>query len=471
MNHAKAKADFKRAVHALLAAYERINRPGGPLPFQGADVNPPLEHSTREDFLDGFIEALGWTLGAAGDVVEEARIKADTTTYMDYLGVSADERYPVLIIEAKAWGMPFVASRRGSGVGGVESVELIIRTIMHVRNGGGSASSPAIKLWHEYIEQVHGYVRDLKEQYSHDVARVLLSSGQWLVIFVRPVVSFLGDAAVESDDIVIVHKNEYVARSSEIFELLGRHRLADSPPKTLRPAQLKSYVSAVDVVALYHAMVIKFESSGSSRFTPRPLVLAYPAVLVQRTDGVLLTVLGQEEGIALDSRDTSGHLDEVDDAANALIAVCCDELGVNIDAAGVDRFPGFPQKASAALSEGSAFVGDVDEVPDEWLLVTGTEAHYLRRTPAVDACRFHSWAACSGIGKGVGRSALAARSVANPRAFFVDEEDHHCAHQDVLDWREVRCHIEPIDERLCCQACVYLNVCWSNDEAARLPCG
>lgn len=40
-----------------------------------------------------------------------------------------------------------------------------------------------------------------------------------------------------------------------------------------------------------------------------------------------------------------------------------------------------------------------------------------------------------------------------------------------LGRREDRCLIQAIDSRTCCQACVFLEQCWTAEEQAALPCG
>jgi hypothetical protein len=46
------------------------------------------------------------------EMVEEARAQGDTTLFLflDYLGVNPDFRVPLLIVEGKAWGKPFVTA-------------------------------------------------------------------------------------------------------------------------------------------------------------------------------------------------------------------------------------------------------------------------------------------------------------------------------------------------------------------------
>ena len=105
---------------------------------------------------------------------------------------------------------------------------------------------------------------------------------------------------------------------------------------------------------------------------------------------------------------------------------------------------------------------------NEWLVATGSAEHYLLAEPRVQDCRFHSWAECGA--HAAQQSAVSVRSV-DPRAFFTDAQAHHCAHQGVLDRRHGRCLIQAVDSRTCCQACVYLDQCWTPAERAALPCG
>ncbi|TCG01026.1 hypothetical protein BZM26_09720 [Paraburkholderia strydomiana] len=80
--------------------------------FAGAEAGDPHEHTTRVHFLDELVELLGWSLGLGGDMAEEARLKGETTTFMDYLGVRADNNAPALLIEAKAWDKAFPEPRK-----------------------------------------------------------------------------------------------------------------------------------------------------------------------------------------------------------------------------------------------------------------------------------------------------------------------------------------------------------------------
>lgn len=472
MNRLQESAEFRAEVKALLDDVDRSKERGAPPSYDGSPDDDFLEHTTRRYFLDKLVGALGWTLGSTGDMAEEARIKAETTTYMDYLGVTELDRLPVVIIEAKAWGTPFIAPKRTAQGRKVEHLELLLKTVANVRARGQAADSPATAMWHGFIEQVWGYVRDLKEVHGHSVQRVALTSGQWIVVFTDPVKTLLS-GFIDASDFLIVHRDQYVERSDELLSLLGRRALVAHRPRMLRPAQLQSYAKGADVAAMFHAIYVRFEASGSAKFQLRPRVITYPALVVQRGDGVLLAVVPDQEDLALGKGNLEEHFDGVDAMAAELLRQCCSELSVTMTPSALARFPGFPQRAGRGGIEGpmAAMIEDQPDAPDEWLLVTGDRTHYLRRRPLVDPCGFHAWGSCRVIGKAAGASAIGVRSVKDPRTFFTDNEQHHCAHQDVIDRREQRCVIAPIDQRVCCQVCTYTDVCWDKDELGRLPCG
>lgn len=80
-------------------------------PYSKERKNTLLEHHTRILFFDRLLTILGWRLGARGNVAEEARIKAETTRFMDYVGLKEETKAPLMIFEAKAREKPFVSAR------------------------------------------------------------------------------------------------------------------------------------------------------------------------------------------------------------------------------------------------------------------------------------------------------------------------------------------------------------------------
>lgn len=466
MNRLTLRNTFKRGLGDLLDAIEReLARPQRD-PF--AELDPsrrPHEHDTRMLFVDELLGHLGWRLGGGGNVLEEARLQSLTTKFMDYVGVVDIIREPLLLVEAKAWDKPAI-SARGEGQY-ADQATLLVAAIQHIRQGKAKDISPIIGEWDDYLRQVCGYVRTLKEQYGHDLPRAVIISGEWMVVFRTPVETFLH--AARPDDISIFTRAQFKLRAGEIFELLHRSALTEDSPVPLRPAQLRQYLEFSDVSGAFQGLHVHFERTGSSLFVRRPRILIYPALFVARKDEAIYTVIDDDTPVELDYRKENDgfetlvpHLELIHARSSALIEICGAELGGALSLADLPTFPGFRNGGVA-----KSLVGELPEA-DEWLVATGRATHFLLAEPRTQGCRFHSWAACGD--DAAMESAISARTV-DPPAFFVDNQRHHCAHQVVQDRREGRCLIQPIDSRTCCQACVFLDHCWTEDELAALPCG
>ncbi|RNJ42407.1 hypothetical protein B5V01_08075 [Mesorhizobium erdmanii] len=480
MNRGLAENAFRTGVEELLATIARERAPDAVDPYAGAGDQTLHEHDTRIFFFDTLLSLLGWELGAGGNVVEEARIKAGTTKFVDYVGVNANTRAPALILEAKAWDKPIITGK-GDWVGKTKA-ELIVAAIKHLKAGGSRGEAPVAGEWHDYLEQLAGYVCTFKDNYGHSVPSAVLASGQWLVIFTAPVATFC-DASFNDGQFLLIELRDYVAQAHLIFERMARVALADTAPQRIYSSQLPNYVTPNNLKAAYHGLLVRYEKSGAPQIGQLPRILLYPALFVERDDHALFTVIDASAPILLQkTRLENGeevlgpHIDEVAAAARALLQSCSAELGISITPGPCNAFRGFPAPsvvAASGLSLGQPqklFVRPMRATSDQWLAVTGDLPHYLLADPVL-ACRFHSWSECHASNHAIGASAVGSPSIEAPRALFADTMAHHCAHRVVDHRRENRCHIRPIDSRTCCRACAYQDICWSAAEAAALPCG
>jgi hypothetical protein len=248
---------------------------------------------------------------------------------------------------------------------------------------------------------------------------------------------------------------------------------------------LGHYVSGASLTAAFHAVLVNYEKSGIEIFLPRPRIQIYPALLVLRDDDALFTVIDQEDPIEMNLiEDDAGnqslfaHIAEVTEISHELLRRCSDEIGEGLVAFSLDDFPGFPNLPIAEDRINSAppgglraeFVKPFRTRADQWLVATGELTHFMVHQPRV-ACGFHTWSACHAVGRQIGDSAINTRITESPRSFFTDDQVYHCAHQTVQDRRQVRCHIAPIDMRICCRACGFQDICWPAHELEKLPCG
>ena len=468
MNPSAAENKFRVGLNRILADIVGEN----------AKDKAIREHETRVFFLDRLLDLLGWNLRVEGNVVQEAKIRAGTTKFVDYVGFNEKTRAPVLILEAKAWGKPVITGRGEKREW--RKPRLIVEAVKHVNAGGSKKSSPVTVEWHEHLSQLSRYVRNFWEN-QHEVPRAVLSSGEWLLVFIEPVSTFCY-GEVNDDQFRLFERKNYIKDAREIFKLLARVNLVDVAPASIRSSQLGHYVSEADFISAYHGVLICYEESGTHLFPRRPRILVYPSVIVQRQGGALFTVIDAEAPIQMQiSRTANGeeslgpHLEAVSTAAKKLLQSCSAELGLPLEPADLADFPGFPMESAidfGGLASGEPrkhFVKPIDPF-NNWLAVTGRHTHYIQERPK-DVCSFHAWAACNEIGQAIGLNAVNSPATGQLRSFFVDGQPYHCAHRVVIDRRDRRCCIQAIDARTCCKGCVYHDTCWSPEDISNLPCG
>ncbi|MDE0422425.1 MAG: hypothetical protein OXK76_16295 [Gammaproteobacteria bacterium] len=446
-------------------------------PFgSGFDEAPKNERETRAWFHDRLLALLGWDLGIGGDIIQETRVKDGSRYFIDYVGLKTQQPpAPVLLLEAKPWGQPWVAART-AGQSTPSSADLIVAGLQHVSAGGQKDTAPVNTLWHDHLEQASDYANAVYASGANDVSRLILSSGDWMVVFTQPIATFVDRKRVDASHVELFAVADYVKHGRRIFELLSRWSLADQIPFALRVGQLGSYLAPDIEYSVYHGVHVTYQVSGSELFARVPRILVYAAIVFERDDGTTVSVIDEKADELPGSTEESNgrlrdHLTIVASHASALLHRCSDEMGRELKPGELSRFGSFPRDNVFDEGVGRKVVKPLKMAPDEWLFVTGQKTHFLRERPSVEACRFHEWRKARDSGNGIGPGAVNTPCVVETRAFFVDGEAHHCAHQVVVDRRWARCQIAPLDGRVCCRACVYERVCWANDEIAALPCG
>jgi hypothetical protein len=439
---------------------------------------------TRRFVIDLLLAALGWDVHALNrQIVEEARTHGQKTLFLDYLGVTLEARIPLMIFEAKAWAKPLInASALGRDQQGSRNTaslrDLIVAGLQHCKSRAPDGESPVTAEWTEWLGALLKYVKAIHAESGHIVSRVAISSGQWLVVFSDPEAIFLKEGNIPDAAIRVFVGPEIIEKSDEIFDLIARWVVTEDVPAYIRPSQLPSFTTSAEIIRAYRALWVTREAQGP-HFQVHPQVILNVALVVERRDGILLTVLDDQlEHLALpcDYARLSEHLRGVAALSNLLVDLVQKEIGVELIPASIQLFPGF--RPAGFRSHGTiraspatrSLVKSWTQRADEFLLVLGADTHYLRAAPDVHDCVFHDWGECRVQHQSQGSGPVLARSV-SPAAFFFSGEGHHCAHRIVHDRREGRCQIQPFEQFLCCRACVLQSYCWPGDELQRLPCG
>ena len=143
MNEAQLRNQFRWDLSMLMDDIVRFIECGIINSYSKDSAKTLHEHDTRILFFDRLLTSLGWRLGAHGNVQEEARIKADTTRFMDYVGINQETKTPLMIFEAKAWDVPFVSARNPEDKARDE--DLIVMAIRHILNDKAGADQTGFK--------------------------------------------------------------------------------------------------------------------------------------------------------------------------------------------------------------------------------------------------------------------------------------------------------------------------------------
>jgi hypothetical protein len=469
-------ARFKDELAKHIADMAHHQALSAPVGYTGEELDPPLEHTVRIHFLDHLLRALGWKMET---VVEEARVKSDTTLFIDYLGVHLQQKIPVLIFEAKAWDKPFVRAV-ASGAKRAAPDVLLAKALTFIRDGEGER--PVTVEWIEWLSTLRDYVRNLQSQSGHLVSKVAISSGQWLVIFTDTRNAFIDDIAIDPSPILVFKTQEFVVGSDDIYKQLAYDALVRDIPSPLRPTRLSAYIAASDVRRVFHAIVVTWQESGSDAVFDRfPQIIVNPAAVVERADGALLHVTDHELGhefVPTDPERLDEHFARMRTKAHQLLRSISDALGDVFATSNIDVFPGFsetPTRGSssglvpAPIESGVNFLWRFPASAREFLLVTGAAPHFLLDQPSFGTCLGHDWTACSAAGHAQGTGPVLASSI-NPKAYFQTGVLQHCAHRAIHDRRADRCYLGGFENFLCCKACLYKDACWPEPQIPALPC-
>jgi len=476
VNEAEGLAAFKEVLERLVDSATRNMKPAA-IDAYIAETDGPIEvqeATTRTQFLDDVLDALGWSRGVAGDLGEEVRLKGDTTVFVDYLGTA---RYlepgkatpvPLLLVEAKAWGKPYIGQRPTTTPFTIEA--LLIAGVDHVRGGGVKAKSPLRSDWHEHLVQISTYVQRLAQIDGHKLRRVVLTSGDWLLIFDDAHEAFV-KGNLSADQFVIMPVQDYVRRSNELYLKLSKACLGQEMPDWVTAAQAPNVMPGNKVAAAYLAAQMTHVQYGSGRVGQTPLISVVPHVILVDSAGRQLSVFANApQSLELTGRNLDDHLNRTRETGLAVLADCAAALDVALTPSPLSDYPGLPQHWRQAPTF-DAFIAPVQNQRAEWTVVTGDDGHFLLAAPLVEHCAFHRWDASHQAGHPAGTGAINMAAIEKPRTLFVDGDAHHCAHAGMLALRRKRCRISPFEQRLCCQACRFLDDCFPADERAAMPCG
>lgn len=269
--------DFKDRVK-LIRADEARSLAKGDL-RERVSVDDLLEHRTRRHVIDPMLRALGWDLADPGQITEEARSwdENNDRLYFDYLGLSR-QLSPVLMVEAKGVDADGPRRPRKTPPNGHDMAALVAEALRLLHTG--EAPNGLLQQWIDWLTSLRTYVRSIEPEKRVTLQRVVITSGQWLIVFANPVATLVTDANPDAADIrCFVSFEDIQERHGQLYQLLARPRLVNTLPLVLDLPEALGLLDPAAIEALYRGVVVTTKLSGAER-SPYPTRTVYPAIIL-----------------------------------------------------------------------------------------------------------------------------------------------------------------------------------------------
>ena len=450
-----------------------------------------LEFHARQYVVNSLLAALNWRMNLTADeglpnLLPEVPVTSSETgriLFLDYFGREITTSEPLLIVETKrpSSGLPRIADPAELVPGRYATQEELRRYLARVVSRGLQGEQLR-EDWSDWLSKLREYVRSVCKRASRAPRRVVVTNGDWLIIFLDPEDAFLGTHDTPDPDRIVVFENYEVLVEDEAGALL-RHLeywAVSDRPLSIRASEVVFYLTGDQVDRAMHGIRLRYSQEPRNYGDP-PAIWVAPVLFLRSNSGswLLIDEPPTEYRIPERYRDLKKHLTAVQAAAKGLLGQVATALNSCPRLSSLSEH--YDDKPSFA-----GLRGVTEEAPDRYIVATGRETHYLLPTPSVPNCPYHDWLLSNK--ESVASSHLVERST-SPRAYFVSGELHHCSHRDVesAKWNRITdanssrcgsrsgsdgqafCEIWRYETHLCCRTCVFEDVC-TKAEVFRLPC-
>ena len=317
--------------------------------------------------------------------------------------------------------------------------------------------------------------------------RVVITNGEWLILFRNPKDSFLQAENIQSNNVLVYSNLEEIKEKyREIYGFLEYQKvLNEAPPLTI--GEIAFYVAPDEALQILHGIKLKYSEEPEFYYERTPVIKVLP-ILYLRTqfDTWLLVESNNPCKMPFEMENLADHLNEVQQIASNLLSKLNTNLNTNLIPTTIESY--FEDTVSFEILH-CVTAHRIQSHPehDEYLIITGQYTHYFKLIPTVLNCPHHTWA-LSKQKNVASLVSIQSRSV-EPRSFFKDNEIHHCNHLEVENAKSSQitsqnsdrcglrsgsnydafCEIWKFETRLCCRTCVFENVC-TKTQVFNLPC-
>jgi hypothetical protein len=460
-------------------------------------VDEALEAHTREYLINALLHALNWRMNCdleegLPSLMPEAPITSTerkTTRFLDYLGFERETQKPLFIVEAKRLKSPLpqrkeIVQKDKFRTPTDDLPDIICEGL------GGTDLIPGE--WNKWLGTLRDYVCSVKEKAGYAPQRVVITNGNWLVLFTDPVDAFLGSAPDPARIAIWRDHDDINRRYAELFQWLEYFSVSGEK-LSLSVEELRFHIAPESVDCVVHGLRVQyFEEPGFYVYQPSPMIKVSPILFLHVCQGIWVRVEESNEScikrLPHKYEELPEHLDTIAGLATGLLERVNEVLGISLVPSSLISHYNNPALFDERLGvEEVSF--RLDTRSTEYLVVTGSNTHYLLQQPSVSGCPYHNWSAAKQKGVESNPEPVFKRRVNDPRSFFKSGEAHHCAHGGVAKAKaspitpesfnqcsprsgrfgHAFCEIAGFEEHLCCRACAFEDVC-TKSPIFHLPC-
>jgi hypothetical protein len=258
----KARADYERTYRPQIDKLRRL--------YSGRGEQPPptlddvLEFHARTYLVNALLAALNWRLDMQPEsglpsVAPEIAVRSQqrgTTRFLDYLGFELETNRPLLIVETKRPStlLPQL----------VDSDQQFGHEEVFVR---GLRGEPLTGDWSDWLETLKDYVVSVQQAVKSAPQRVVITNGDWLVVFLNVPDAFIAKKTPDPGQILIFPKSDDIAfRRAELFSQL-EHQVVVGKAPLLMPGELTFHVRPGVISQISHGLRLKYVPTKKSTKT------------------------------------------------------------------------------------------------------------------------------------------------------------------------------------------------------------
>lgn len=457
---------FQREIQRIRTKASN-NPTGQPSPV----VDECLENHARTYILNGMFEALNWPLKCVDGLplfIPEAPIESlerGSRRFLDYLGLSPTNQKPLIVIEAKRPNLKLPSN---------ENLPELISSYLRGETLGS--------IWDEILNTMKDYIKSVFNKYNYSPHRAVITNGNWLILFLNPLQTFVNNDSDSGIIIVYYDYSEILSKASEVWAYLEYTNVAGkTETRVFNIGELPFQIETSKIKKITLGLKLIY-CEIPTQYKVRPQINVLPIILIALYNDTWICLQRNfHPGFDLPHKyeKLTNHLQEVDTFSHDLL----EELFLFINC----RFDISPlsehYEQDIKFFDDFKGVNNVSIYPYEgvqkFILITGTMTHFLRETPTISGCRFHEWKNSKSENVAALESPIVMANVFQPKSFFTDGQDQHCTHVIVRDVKVSQlnpdnrqriglrsnpdgaafCEIIQFEEFLCCRTCVFEDEC------------